>query len=66
MLCYKYFIKNSIREINVLSRLYKIDIPYAFIYKNKGNYTKKDFDADINKVICFKKHPMILRHLPKY
>ena len=68
MCFYKNLIKNSLYEINILSRLYNIKIPYTFTYcvKNLNNYNKNDFNKDFNKIRCFKKHPMILCHLPKY
>ncbi len=61
------FIKYSIREVDILSRIYKINKP-AFIFNNKciNQYRLTDFHKDMALSIQFKKHPMILHHLPKY
>jgi hypothetical protein len=67
-MCYKNLIKSSIYEANVLSKLFKIQIPYTFIFckKDYNLYNENDFKQDINKIILFKKHPRILPYLPKY
>ena len=65
---YTNLIKNSIYEVNILSKLFKVQIPYTFIFCKKDNhlYNKHDYDEDIAKIILFKKHPGILPYLPKY